>query len=149
MSKRSSQDKLFTRKTRSATKTQRFLETCVFNANHKALEEHLVSNPVQQNDLDICLLRGLQIVQRKERDLSHVAPALTLLLQSGAKWNSDVLLAEQKTPLHVICASPGDHHELLDLMIKSSQQTIINTRDTDSHTALMYAVKNAMDQETD
>ena len=141
MSKRSSQDKLLARRTRSATKTQRFLETCVFDANHKALEEHLVSNPVQQNDLDICLLRGLEIVQRKERDLSHMALVLTLLLQSGAKWNSDVLLDDQKTPLHIICDSHGDHHELLDLMMKSSQQTIINTQDINRCTALHYAVK--------
>ena len=129
--------------TRSTINTQTFLETCVFDANYKALEEHLVSNPVQQNDLDICLLRGLQVVQRKERDLSHMALVLILLVQSGAKWNSDALLDDQKTPLHIICDSHGDNHELLDLMIKSSQPTIINTRDTDSHTALMYAVKYA------
>ena len=127
----------------SATDTYTFLDTCVLDDDHKALEEHLVSNTVQQSDLDGCLLSGLQIVQRKERELSHVAPALTLLLQSGAKWNGTALLDDQKTPLHIICESPGDHHELLDLMFKSSQSTIINTRDIDDHTALLYAVKNA------
>ena len=139
MSEGSSEDEL---PTRSTTNTQTFLETCVLEADHKALEEHLVNNPVLQSDLDRCLLRGLQIVQRKERELTHVAPALTLLLQFGAKWSSKVLLDEQKTPYHIICESPGDHHELLDLMIKSFQRTSINARDSHKRSALMYAVEN-------
>ena len=140
MSNRSSQDE---QPTRSTTNTQTFLETCVLNADHRSLEEHLVSNPVQQSDLDRCLLRGLRMVQRKERELLHMAPVLTLLLQSSAKWNSDVLLDHQKTPYHIICESPGDHHELLDLMIKSSQRTIIDIQDNSKFTALLYAVHNA------
>ena len=128
--------------TRSTTNTHMFLETCVLNADHKALKEHLVSNQVQQSDLDRCLLRVLQIVQWEEGgELLHMAPALTILLQSGAKWNSVALLDNQKTPLHIICESPGDHHELLDLMIKSSQRTIIDKQDCYTHPALMYAVK--------
>ena len=85
MSNRSSENEV---PTRSTTNTPTFLETCVLDADHKALEEHLVNNPVQQSDLDRCLLRGLRIVQRKERELSHVAQALTLLLPSGAKCNN-------------------------------------------------------------
>ena len=82
MSKRFSENKL---PTRSTTSTQTFLETCVLDADYKALEEHLMNNPVHRSDLDKCLLLGLRMVQRKERELSHVAPALTILLQSGAK----------------------------------------------------------------
>ena len=129
--------------TRSTTNTQTFLETCVLDADHKALKEHLVNNQVQQSDLDRCLLRGLQSVQLKKKELSHVAPALTILLQSGAKWNSDVLLDDQKTPYHIICESQGDHHELLNLMIKSAQQTRIDARDSSRYTAVFYAVRNA------
>ena len=129
--------------TKITTNTHDFLETCVLDADDKALEEHLLSNPVQQNDLDSCLSRGLQIVQRKDKELSHVAPALTMLLQSGAKWNNDVLLADQKTPCHFICESPGDHHELLDLIIKSREQTIVNTQDVNQRTSLMCAVENS------
>ena len=139
MNNRSSHDELPAKRT---TNTQTFLETCVLGDDHKALEEHLVNNPVQQSDLDRCLLRRLQIVQRKEKELSRVAPTLTLLLQSGAKWNNDDLLADQKAPCHIICESPGDHHELLDLMIKSSQQTIVNTLDVNKRTPLMCAVEN-------
>ena len=98
---------------------------------------------MQQSDLDGCLLRGLQIVQRKQRELSHVAQTLSIFLQSGAKWVCDDMLDEQKTPYHIICESPGDHHELLDLMINLSQQTIIDQQDSHRHTAMMYAVKNA------
>ena len=139
MSNRSSEDEVPARNT---TYSPTFLETCVLNADHEALKEHLVNNQVQQSDLDRCLLRGLQVVQRKEKELSHVAPALTLLLQSGAKWNIDALLDRQMTPYHIICKSPGDHHELLDLMIKSSQRTIIDTQDNSRSTALLYAVHN-------
>ena len=137
MSTHSSQDELTTRNT---TNTQTFLETCVIDEDYKALEEHLFSNPVQRRDHDRCLLRGLQIVQQKERELSHMAQVLTLLLQSDAKWNSDALLDHQKTPYHIIYESPGDHHELLDLMMKSFRQTIINILDFHRRTALIYAV---------
>ena len=140
MGNRSSQNEL---PTRSTTTTQTFIETCVLHVDHKALEEHLVNNPVQQGDLDRCLLSGLQLVQQKESELSHVAWALKMLLQSGARWNSKALLEEQKTPYHIICESPGDHHELLNLMIKSSKRTIINTQDSRRCTAVFYAVQNA------
>ena len=139
MSNRSLQDEL---PTRSTTNTQTLLEICVIIADHKVLEEHLINNLVPQSDLDRYLLRGLQIVQRKEIELSHVTQTLTILLQSGAVWHSDVLLDDQRTPYHIICDSQGDHHELLYLMIKSSQQKTINARDRFRRPALMYAVKN-------
>ena len=129
--------------TRTTTNTQTFLETCAFDADHKTLEEHLVNNQVLQSDLDRCLFRGLRMMQRQEKELSHVAPTLTLLLQSSAKWNIDILLDNQKTPYHIICESPGDHHQLLDLMIECSQQTIIDAQDWTGRTALMRAVQNA------
>ena len=140
MSNRSSNNDL---PTRSTTNTQTFLQMCVLDDDHKALEEHLVNNPVQQSELDRSLLRGLQIVQRKERGLAQVAAALTILLQFGAKWKSNVVLDHQKSPYHIMCESPGDHHELLDLMIKSSQQTIINAQDIYERTAVIHAVRNA------
>ena len=129
--------------TRSTTDTYTFLENCVLDADHKALEEHLESNLVQQSDLDRCLLRGLQIVQRKKRELSQVAHTLGILLLFGAKWINDALLGHQKTPYHIICETPGDHHELLDMMIKSTPQRMIDAEDSRMFTALVYAVRNA------
>ena len=141
MSNRPSQNAL---PERSVSNTQTFIETCVLDADHKALKDHLEKNHVEQGDLDRCLLRGLQIVQSNPRELSHVAPTLTTLLQFGAKWNCSTLLHNKRTPYHIISISPGDHHELLELMIKSSQQTIINQQDNYyKHTALLYAVQNA------
>ena len=107
------------------------------------MKEHHLHNLVQKSDFDRCLLHGLQIVQRKEKWLSDVAPALTMRLQSGAKWSSDVLLDDQKTPYHIICESPGDHHELLELMIKSSQHPVIDAQDLHKKTAVMCAVENS------
>ena len=128
---------------KSMTNILEFFKNCVFDADHKALEEHLVSNPLRQHDLDICLIRGLLIVQRKQRELSDVAPALTILLKSGAKWYKEVSFNMQRTPYHMICESPGDHHELLNLMMKASQQTIIDRQDFEHRTALMHAVRSA------
>ena len=128
--------------TRSTTDTYTFLENCVLDADHKALEEHLESNLVQQSDLDRCLFRGLRIVQRKERQLSSLAQTLTNLLHSGAKWNSDTLLDYRQTPYHIICESPGDHHELLDMLIRSCQLRTIDAEDSRMCTALEYAVRN-------
>ena len=139
MSHRCSQDML---PTRNIIKPITFFETCAPDDHHKALEEHPGTNLMHQYDLDKCVLYELQIVLRKKKALSNVAPALTAFLQSGAKWISYALLDGQKTPYHIICESTGDHHELLDLMIKSSHQTIINARDVRRHTALMYAVEN-------
>ena len=123
--------------------TETFLETRDLDTDHKTMEEHVKPNPVPHSDLDRCLLRVLRFVQRRERYLSRIASALTILLQSGAKWNKDFLLADQKTPLHIICESPGDHHVLLDLMIKSFQEATIDTQqDIDMRTALLYAATN-------
>ena len=139
MSNRSSEDDL---PARSTTNTQTFLETFVFD-DHNALEEHLLNNSAQQSDLDRCLLRGLRIMQPKRRKLPETAQTLKLLLQSGAKWNNDVLLDDQMSPYHVICESSGDHHELSDLMIISSQRAIIDLRDVYKRMALTYAVVQA------
>ena len=92
--------------TRNTTDAYTFLENCVLDADHKALEEHLESNLVQQSDLDRCLLCGLQIVQRKKRELSQVAHTLAILLLFGVKWINDALLGHQKTPYHIICETP-------------------------------------------
>ena len=129
--------------TRSTINTQTFLETCLLDGDHKTLKKYLVNNPVQQSDFDRCLFSGLQIVQRKERELSEFAPALRFLLLSGAKWNSDDLLDDQMTPYHIICESPGDHHQLLDLMIECSQQAIFDAREWTGRTALVRAVRMA------
>ena len=134
--KPTSQDELPTRVT---TNLQ---EVCVFVADHSALKDHLESNQIQQSELDRYLLRGLRLVQQKKRELSHVAQALTILLQFGAIWNSDDLLDDQQTPYHIICQSSGDHHEFLNLMIQSSQQTIIDAQDKKNFAALHYAVRN-------
>ena len=121
-----------------STNTVALLEACILNADHDALQEHLENNQTEQSVLDRCLMLGLQIVQRKEQEMGRVAPALRLLWQSGAKWNIDSLLEHQMTPYHVICLSAGDHHDLLDLLIQSSERTLLHR-----YTALIYAVKNA------
>ena len=130
-----------------STNTVALLEACILNADHDALQEHLENNKTEQSMLDRCLMLGLQIVQRKEQEMGRIAPALRLLWQSGAKWNQDSLLERQMTvimtPYHLICRSAGDHYKLLDLLIQSSERTLLHATDYYDYTALMYAVKNA------
>ena len=126
-----------------STNTIALLEACIRNADYDALQEHLGNNQTEQSILDKCLMVGLQIVQKKEQEMECVAPALQLLWQSGAKWNPDSLLEHQMTPFHLICLSTGDHHDLLDLLIQSSERTLLHVKDHYDYTALMYAVKNA------
>ena len=126
-----------------STNTVALLEACILNADHDALQEHLENNKTEQSMLDRCLMLGLQIVQKKEREMGRIAPALRLLGQSGAKWNQDSLLERQMTPYHLICRSAGDHYKLLDLLIQSSERTLLHATDYYNYTALMYAVENA------
>ena len=114
----------------------------VLDMYDRELEGLLIKNLVHPSDLDSYLEFGLRIVQRRERKLSQVSRILTMLLQSGAKWNNYALLDQQKTPYHIICDSEGDHHELLDLMIKSLHGVRIDTQDSYKHTALMNAVRS-------
>ena len=126
-----------------STNTVALLEACVLNADHDALQEHLENNKTKQSMLDRCLMLGLQIVQKEEQTLVHVAPTLQLLWRFGAKWNPDSLLEHHMTPYHLICLSAGDHHDLLDLLIQSSERTLLHVNDDSDYTALMYAVENA------
>ena len=126
-----------------STNTVALLEACILNADHDALQEHLENNKTEQSVLDRCLMLGLQIVQKEEQTMVHVAPALQLLLQSGAKWKPDSLLEHQMTPYQLICLSAEDHHDLLDLLIQSSERTLFHAKDDYEYTALMYAVENA------
>ena len=112
------------------------------NNVQNALEVHLKNNQIEQHVLDRCLMDGLQFVERRDRDLSQVAPTLQLLLQFGAQWKVDTLLEHRTTPYHLICKSSGDHHELLDLMLLSSGQELIDAEDSHCFTALLYAVKS-------
>ena len=115
----------------------------VYNNAHNALKVHLEKNQIEQHILDKCLMNGLQLVERSDRDLSQVAPTLQLLLQFGAQWKAGPLLAHKTTPYHLICKSRSDHHELLDSMLLSSSREIIGAEDSAGFTALSYAVKNA------
>ena len=127
----------------SSTHTDYWSVSCLFDADHDDIKEHLKNKQVEQSMLDEYLLSGFQMVQRKDRQLGQVAHALKLLLEFGAKWKDGALLEDQMTPLHLICQSNGDNHELLDLIITHFHGTLINSKSHDGSTALLYAVKNA------
>ena len=113
----------------------------IFNIIDNKRKEHLDNERVQQHMLDRWLITGLQMVQRKDQEMAQVAPTLQLLLQHGAQCRSDTLLEHQTTPYHLICKSTGDHHELLDWMIKISGRAQIDSMDDQNVTALLYAVE--------
>ena len=118
-------------------------ETCLFDAEHNDLKEHLYNNQVEQSMLNEYLLSGFQMVQKKDRELGQVAHTLKILLELGAKWKDGVLLEDQMTPHHLICQSNGDNHELLNLIIAYFGRTLINNESHDGSTALLYAIRNA------
>ena len=111
--------------------------------NTKHSKNIMKNNPVQQH-IDGSLSFEIEMVIRKTRTTSEAAPTLIRLLQNGAKWDrADLLRPGTTTPYHVICRGTGDHHELLELMIKELGWTLVNTKDHEDCTALMHAVQNA------
>ena len=100
-------------------------------------------NTVHQT-FDGSLADGIELIMRKKQTISLVAPTLIILLRNGAKWDrDDLLMPGRRTPYHVICHSKGDYQELLELMIKELGRSLLNAKDDDGCTALMYAVLNA------
>ena len=123
-------------------KTQTLLRASFKHGEHEAFKEHVENIPVQQN-FNGSLAQGIELVMNKSKTVSDVAPTLIILLQNGAKWRPDDPQRSVTTPYHVICSGTGDHHELLELMIKELGQLLLNAYDDDGCTALMCAVQNA------
>ena len=73
----------------SSANTLSLFHDSVNNNVQNALEVHLKKNQIEQHVLDRCLMDGLQFVERKDRDLSQVAPTFQLLLQFGAQEGSE------------------------------------------------------------
>ena len=124
-------------------KTQTLLYASILHDEDDALQEHLENNPVKQN-YDGTLKQGIELVLSKTRTMSEVAPTLKVLLQNGARWGRNVMLMPTRmTPYHVICGSTGDHHDLLELMIKELGRKLVNGKNRQNCSALICAVQNA------
>ena len=127
----------------NCAKTRTLLRAALNHGEHKLFKEHLENNPEHQ-DFVGCLAHGIHLVTANNRQLSEVASTLTLLLQYGTKWScEDLLTPGTPTPYHLICRATGDHHELLQLMIKELEGRLVDAKDDAEFTALMYAVNNA------
>ena len=124
-------------------KTRTLFRAALKHGKHNSFKEHLENNPAY-HDFAFCLEYGIHLVTEQIQQMSDVAPTLTMLLQHGAKWRCDDLLAPgTSTPYHVICRATGDHHELLQLMIKELGGRLVDAKNDHEHTALMYAVYSA------
>ena len=128
-----------------ATKTRnhRTSKIWIFEVGHDTLVEHLTNIQHQQSTLDEYLWLVFQFAQSHHTDMSDLAPVLTLLLRSGAKWRQGASLKHGMTPYHIICQSTGDHDKLLDLTIKMCGQALVNTKSNGRSTALLCAVRSA------
>ena len=129
----------------NCAKTKRLLFRSFNQELIKEFLEQIEDNPVYQDFVD-CLAHGIKLLKRKSmtRTMSDVTSTLTMLLKYGAKWYGDDLVSVgTTTPYHVICLLPGDHHELLDLMIKEIGRVLVDAEDDCENTALMYAVQSA------
>ena len=131
------------------------------SGRHEVLEEYLNSNCVPRHILNVCLLEGLQRLNRRNhKNVPHIAQSLQLVLKIGSKLHSSCCNDEKywmkpylncvtpkeiwknyrMTPYHIICRLPGDYHELLDLMIGALGPTWIKIIDSRGETATGYAV---------
>ena len=125
------------------SKTRMLLHRSYMHGEHKEFKEHMENNPVKEN-FEASLKHGITLVVDETRTMSEVAPTMITLLQNGAKWGRIVtLMPSERTPYHIICDGTGDHHDLLELMIKDLKKSLLNTKDNKKCTALMYAVQNA------
>ena len=120
-------------------KLSTFMST-VLDTDQNALTLQLENNQVPQSSLDQCLTHGFQMVPRETSDILHVLSALKLLLQYGAKWDRSVLFEDQMTPYHIICQCPDDQHEMLELMIKADDGELLDAKDSEGITPLLFAV---------
>ena len=123
----------------SASVRSLFMDYMV-HGDPNALIVHLNGCLVQHDDLVEHLLHNLSCTQVYGQQLLRTVNALKLLLQFGAKWNGRVLFQENRTPYHIISRCHGDHHELLDAMITSSEVNLLNVKDSMEFTAVMHAV---------
>ena len=120
-------------------KLSTFMST-VLDTDQNTLTLQLENNQVPQSSLDQCLTHGFQMVQRETSDIIHVLSALKLLLQFGAKWDRSALFENQMTPYHIICQCPDDQHEMLELMIKADDGELLDAKDSEGITPLLFAV---------
>ena len=116
-----------------------FMST-VLDTDQNTLTVQLQNNQVQQSSLDQCLQHGFEMLQIETSDLLHVLSALKSLLQFGAKWDRSVLFLSQRTPYHIICQCPDDQHEILKLMIKADDGELLDAKDSERITPLLFAV---------
>ena len=79
----------------------------------------------------------------KEQIRVNHSKTQTLLDASFMHGQHKAFKEHRMTPYHVICRCTGDHQELLELMIKELGRSLLNVKDDDECTALMYAVSNA------
>ena len=127
---------------RGRTYTESLFSICLLNGDHNAMKVHLRKHQVKQCTLDRCLIFGFQLVQHQHRELQHAAAAIKILIQFGAQWNDEELLDDEVIPLHLICQSAGDNNELLELILESSSQSLIDTKDRQQCTPLIYAIRH-------
>ena len=127
----------------TAGKTQKLLHASSIHGEHDAFNEHMENIPVYQN---FCrsLKHCIELVISRKRTMSDVAPKMRMLLQDCTKLAHDhLIMPGGMTPYHLICRSPGDLQPLLELTIKELGRSLLNAKDDDECTALMYAVRNA------
>ena len=110
---------------------------------HNACKEHMKNNPVHLK-FSRSLKQCIELVISRRRTMSDVAPKMIMLLRDGAKLAHDhLIMPGGMTLYHLICRSPDDLQQFLKLIIKELGKSLLNAKDDDECTALMYAVRNA------
>ena len=125
----------------TACKTQKSHHHSSMHGKHDVSK--LENNPVYQN-LCRSLKQCIELVINRKWTMSDVAPKMKMLLHDCTELAHDHLIMPDKlTPYHLISRSPGDLQPLLELTIKELGRSLLNAKDDNECTALMYAVRNA------
>ena len=120
-------------------RTETLFKACVFKGEHNALRLHLANSPLQHNMiLDKQLVYGMSCLRVNAPQLPGTVVALELLLQFGAKWDSRMY----GSPYHKLSQCFGDHHQLLNSMIKLCGVKLLNVLDREGFTAVKHAVNS-------
>ena len=109
------------------------------DGEHEAFKLYFESHPIHPTWVIKSLHHAVELLTSQDRTLSDITPTVRILLKNGVKnsfSNNDF------EPCHVVCGAVGDHYELLELMIKELEASVINAVDRLGTTPLMCAVQN-------
>ena len=119
-------------------------EASFLNGEHEAFKLYFERNLIRPKLVNKSLHHVVELITSQDRTLSDLTPTLRILLRNGVKrsltWKT--FPSSYFEPYHIVCGAVGDHYELLELIIKELETSLINAEDSNGTTPIMCAVQN-------